>query len=161
MARSAASVRVAGSRAPAVNRPWTIAARRALITTRTRSASTALPLLAGATGMAFVGGSVAVSGELAGAPMFTVQALRYAVACLLLLGYARLRGTRPVAPVTAALTGVALGGPAPQLPVWAGVATVAAGLAIGFSRDRRPRGTAEQPPYAGISTGPPAAAGTR
>ncbi len=40
--------------------------------------------------MVFVGGSVAVSGVLADAPLFTVQALRYAVACLLLLAYARL-----------------------------------------------------------------------
>ena len=58
---------------------------------RTRSL---LPVLAGATGMVFVGGSVAVSGELAGAPVLTVQALRYAVACLLLLGYARRTGAR-------------------------------------------------------------------
>ena len=57
-----------------------------------------LPVLAGATGMAFVGGSVAVSGLLGGAPLATVQALRYAVACLLLLGYARLRGIRIPAP---------------------------------------------------------------
>jgi len=57
-----------------------------------------LPVLAGATGMAFVGGSVAVSGLLNGAPLATVQALRYAVACLLLLGYARARGTRLHAP---------------------------------------------------------------
>jgi drug/metabolite transporter (DMT)-like permease len=55
-------------------------------------------ILAGAAGMVFVGGSVAVSGVLAGAPLFTVQALRYAVACVLLCGFARLRGTRPVAP---------------------------------------------------------------
>ncbi|WP_099343718.1 MULTISPECIES: DMT family transporter [unclassified Actinoplanes] len=47
----------------------------------------ALPILAGAAGMTFVGGSVAVSGHLAGAPALTVQALRYAVACLLLLGW--------------------------------------------------------------------------
>ncbi|MET3425957.1 drug/metabolite transporter (DMT)-like permease [Actinoplanes tereljensis] len=51
--------------------------------------------LAGAAGMTFVGGSVAVSGVLADAPVLTVQALRYAVACLLLLGFARLSG-RPV-----------------------------------------------------------------
>jgi len=71
----------------------------ALTTVRThRPATPVLPLLAGAAGMAFVGGSVAVSGELAGAPLFTVQSLRYAVACLLLLGYARFRGTRPVRP---------------------------------------------------------------
>jgi drug/metabolite transporter (DMT)-like permease len=48
----------------------------------------ALPALAGAIGMAFVGGSVAVSGHLADAPVFTVQALRYAAACLLLLAWA-------------------------------------------------------------------------
>ncbi|GGN05200.1 drug/metabolite transporter (DMT)-like permease [Actinoplanes campanulatus] len=49
--------------------------------------------LAGAAGMVFVGGSVAVSGHLADAPLFTVQAARYGVACLLLLGYARWAGT--------------------------------------------------------------------
>jgi drug/metabolite transporter (DMT)-like permease len=48
--------------------------------------------------MTFVGGSVAASGLLTGAPLFTVQALRYAVACLLLLGYARARGLRVAAP---------------------------------------------------------------
>ena len=47
-----------------------------------------LPMLAGAAGMAFVGGSVAVSGHLADAPVFTVQAFRYTVACLLLLAWA-------------------------------------------------------------------------
>jgi drug/metabolite transporter (DMT)-like permease len=56
--------------------------------------SSLLPALAGASGMVFVGGSVAVSGMLADAPMLTVQALRYAVACLLLVSYARwTRGT--------------------------------------------------------------------
>ncbi|GAA1629565.1 DMT family transporter [Actinoplanes couchii] len=54
----------------------------------------ALPVLAGAAGMVFVGGSVAVSGHLTGAPLFTVQALRYAVACLLLLAWARFTGAR-------------------------------------------------------------------
>jgi drug/metabolite transporter (DMT)-like permease len=49
----------------------------------------ALPILAGATGMVFVGGSAAVSGRLADAPYLTVQSLRYAVACLLLVGWAR------------------------------------------------------------------------
>nr|WP_308129495.1 DMT family transporter [Actinoplanes polyasparticus] len=57
-----------------------------------------LPALAGATGMAFVGGSVAVSGFLADAPSLTVQSLRYAVACLLLMLYARLVGKRVVRP---------------------------------------------------------------
>jgi drug/metabolite transporter (DMT)-like permease len=37
-----------------------------------------------------------------------------------------------VAPVAAAATGVLLGGPAPRPPVWAGIAVVAAGLALGL-----------------------------
>jgi drug/metabolite transporter (DMT)-like permease len=57
-----------------------------------------LPFAAGATGMAFVGGSVAVSGVLAGAPLFTVQAGRYALACLLLLAFARLTRIRLLRP---------------------------------------------------------------
>jgi drug/metabolite transporter (DMT)-like permease len=56
------------------------------------------PLAAGAAGMTFVGGSVAASAVLVGAPLFTVQALRYAVACVLLLGFARARSARLVAP---------------------------------------------------------------
>jgi drug/metabolite transporter (DMT)-like permease len=44
----------------------------------------------GALGMAFVGGSVAVSGVLADAPLHTGQALRYVVACALLVGWARM-----------------------------------------------------------------------
>ena len=53
-----------------------------------------LPLLSGAAGMVFVGGSVAVSGVLADAPLLTVQSLRYALACLLLVAFARLTGRR-------------------------------------------------------------------
>ncbi|MEV6350294.1 DMT family transporter [Actinoplanes sp. NPDC051851] len=49
----------------------------------------ALPIAAGALGMVFVGGSVAVSGHLTAAPLSTIQALRYALACLLLVAYAR------------------------------------------------------------------------
>jgi drug/metabolite transporter (DMT)-like permease len=49
----------------------------------------AFPILAGAAGMVFVGGSVAVSGHLADAPNLTVQAVRYALACLLLIVWAR------------------------------------------------------------------------
>ncbi|GIF07285.1 DMT family transporter [Actinoplanes siamensis] len=58
----------------------------------------ASPILAGAAGMVFVGGSVAVSGHLADAPNLTVQALRYAVACLLLLAWAARTGVRPHLP---------------------------------------------------------------
>jgi len=56
------------------------------------------PLLAGAAGMVFVGGSVAVSGVLADTPLLTVQCLRYAVACLLLTLFARATGRRLVRP---------------------------------------------------------------
>jgi drug/metabolite transporter (DMT)-like permease len=56
--------------------------------------STNRATLAGALGMIFVGGSVAVSGVLADAPMHTAQALRYAIACALLVGWARLTGRR-------------------------------------------------------------------
>ncbi|WP_345714237.1 EamA family transporter, partial [Kineococcus glutinatus] len=37
-----------------------------------------------------------------------------------------------LAPVSAALSGVLLGGPVPPAPVWAGIAAVAAGLALGL-----------------------------
>jgi drug/metabolite transporter (DMT)-like permease len=48
--------------------------------------------IAGALGMTFVGGSVAVSGTLADAPLNTAQAMRYAVACGLLVVWARMTG---------------------------------------------------------------------
>lgn len=50
--------------------------------------------LSGALGMTFVGGSVAVSGALADAPVHTAQALRYGIACLLLLAWVRFTGQR-------------------------------------------------------------------
>src|SRR5580658_9464279 len=53
---------------------------------------------AGAGAMICVGGSVAVSGVLAGAPVFTAEALRYAMACLILVALARLTGRRLVLP---------------------------------------------------------------
>lgn len=57
------------------------------MTIRTETRGGALAM--GAAGMAAVGGSVAVSGVLADAPLFTVQAIRYAAAALLLLAMAR------------------------------------------------------------------------
>jgi drug/metabolite transporter (DMT)-like permease len=42
-----------------------------------------------------------------------------------------------VAPVAAAGTGVLLGGAAPRPLVWAGIAVVAVGLALGFRPARR------------------------
>jgi len=53
---------------------------------------------AGAAAQVCVGGSVAVSGVLAGAPMYTAEAVRYAAACLLLLSYVRLAGQRVARP---------------------------------------------------------------
>ena len=55
-------------------------------------------LVRGTLAMSFVGSSVAVSSALVDAPLFTAQALRYAVAALLLLAIARTIGTRPVRP---------------------------------------------------------------
>ena len=52
-------------------------------------------VLAGSLGMVSVGGSTAVSGVLVHAPVFTAQAIRYGLACLLLLAVARLSG-RPI-----------------------------------------------------------------
>jgi drug/metabolite transporter (DMT)-like permease len=63
------------------------------LTTMTReSTGGGVPL--GASAMALVGGSVAVSGIVTPAVMFTAGAIRYALACLLLIGYARLTGRR-------------------------------------------------------------------
>lgn len=64
------------------------------IQTGTRTGALAM----GAVAMASVGGSVAVSGLLADAPVFTAQALRYTAACLLLLALARLTGNRVRSP---------------------------------------------------------------
>jgi drug/metabolite transporter (DMT)-like permease len=55
---------------------------------------TAAGVAAGATGMVFVGGSVAVSKVLAGAPVFTAEAVRYGAACLLLVALAKLSGRK-------------------------------------------------------------------
>jgi len=78
------------------------AAPRAAATAATAPPAAARPALAGvATGtgaMVCVGGSVAVSGVLAHAPVFTAEALRYAVACVILLVLARLAGRRLVLP---------------------------------------------------------------
>jgi drug/metabolite transporter (DMT)-like permease len=63
--------------------------------------------------MVFVGGSVAVSGHLADAPNLTVQALRYAVACLLLIAWSRRTRTplrRPRGAEWAWLLGVTVAG---------------------------------------------------
>jgi drug/metabolite transporter (DMT)-like permease len=68
--------------------------------------------------MTCVGGSVAVSGVLADAPLFTVQAVRYAVACGLLVLAARATG-RPL--------------PRPRGREWAWLAGVACCGLVGFN----------------------------
>ncbi len=70
-------------------------------------------MLAGAGAMVFVGGSVAVSAVLSDAPLMTAQALRYTVACALLLAAARVARRRVVRPRGAEwawLAGVAVTG---------------------------------------------------
>jgi drug/metabolite transporter (DMT)-like permease len=68
---------------------------------------------AGAAAMVCVGGSVAVSSVLAGAPVFTAEAARYGAACLLLVAMARLTGRRLTRPRGAEwlwLSGIAVTG---------------------------------------------------
>jgi len=66
------------------------------------SARTGVPagagILTGTAAMLCVGGSVAVSAVLAGAPLYTAEAVRYAAACLLLAGAARVTGRRILMP---------------------------------------------------------------
>src|SRR5512142_1103805 len=52
----------------------------------------------GATAMVCVGGSVAVSSVLAGAPVFTAEAFRYGLACLILIILAKITGRPLVKP---------------------------------------------------------------
>jgi len=61
------------------------------------------------------------------------------------LGASRAGLLTGIAPVAAAVTGVLLGGPAPAPLVWAGIAVVAAGLAVGF-RPGSPRSGTAPPP---------------
>jgi hypothetical protein len=55
-------------------------------------------IAAGAGAMICVGGSVAASSVLAEAPVFTAEALRYAMACLILVLLARLTGRKLMMP---------------------------------------------------------------
>ncbi len=55
------------------------------------------------------------------------------------LGASRAGLLTGVAPVAAAAAGVLLGGPAPRPLVWAGIAVVAAGLALGLRGTRQSR----------------------
>jgi drug/metabolite transporter (DMT)-like permease len=57
------------------------------------------------------------------------------------LGASRAGLLAGLAPVAAAVAGVLLGGPAPRPQVWAGIAVVGAGLALGLRESRHPRGS--------------------
>src|SRR3954447_19860615 len=85
---------------------------------RTSSSRPSTPAALGAVGMTCVGGSVAVSGVLADAPLSTAQAVRYAVACGLLVLAARATG-RPL--------------PRPRGIEWAWLAGVACCGLVGFN----------------------------
>lgn len=109
-------------------------------------------------GMAFVGGSVAVSGLLAGSPLLTAQAVRYAAACLLLVAFARASGrrlSRPRGVEWCWLIGLALAGQvvfnlalvlgaAHAEPAVLGVAVASVPIVLGvigpLLEGRRPRG---------------------
>lgn len=67
-------------------------------TTFDRRPRTVIGSLTGATAMICVGSSAAVSQLLTSAPVLTAQAIRYALACLVLLGYMRLTGRKLVRP---------------------------------------------------------------
>jgi drug/metabolite transporter (DMT)-like permease len=58
--------------------------------------------------------------------------------CVSLLGASRAGLLTGVAPAAAAVTGVLLGGPAPRPLVWAGLAVVGSGLALGLRARPRP-----------------------
>ena len=61
-------------------------------TTSAPSRGTLLGVATGATAMVCVGGSVAVSSLLAGAPVYTAEAVRYGLACLILVTLAKITG---------------------------------------------------------------------
>jgi drug/metabolite transporter (DMT)-like permease len=94
-----------------IARPDASTATKAAVTASGRSAGAGVAT--GTAAMVCVGGSVAVSGVLARAPVFTAEGLRYAVACLILLALARLTGRRLVMPRGAEwlwLSGIAAAG---------------------------------------------------
>jgi len=74
---------------PAANAATPPAANAA---TSAPSRGTLLGVAAGATAMVCVGGSVAVSSLLAGAPVYTAEAVRYGLACLILVTLAKITG---------------------------------------------------------------------
>jgi drug/metabolite transporter (DMT)-like permease len=101
--------RLAATSAP---RPGTAPRRTPAPATGPRR-GTAAGVAAGAAGMVFVGGSVAVSKVLADAPVFTAEAIRYGAACLILVALAKLTGrklTRPRGTEWLWLTGIAITG---------------------------------------------------
>jgi len=79
----------------------------------TKGTSSLLGVATGATAMVCVGGSVAVSSVLAGAQVFTAEAVRYGLACLILVALARIARrtiTRPRGTEWLWLAGIAVTG---------------------------------------------------
>jgi len=72
--------------------PATPAPTAPALTTSAPSRGTLLGVATGATAMVCVGGSVAVSSLLAGAPVYTAEAVRYGLACLILVTLAKITG---------------------------------------------------------------------
>src|SRR6185312_6497134 len=66
----------------------------------------------------------------------SVHATWLATVMFAVLGASRAGLLTGIAPVAAAVSGVLLGGPAPRPLVWAGIAVVAVGLALGFRKGR-------------------------
>ena len=107
--------------APSVPAAAPRAASRAASETASRPASegsaphrgAAAGVAAGSAAMVCVGGSVAVSSVLAGAPVYTAEAVRYGMACLILVALARITGRRLTWPRKAEwlwLSGIAVTG---------------------------------------------------
>jgi len=84
--------------APADAAPAEPSARIAPTAEPAPPAGPAIGVAAGSAAMICVGGSVAVSSVLAGAPVYTAEAVRYGVACLLLVALARITGRRLIRP---------------------------------------------------------------
>ena len=80
--------------APFVPRSADPAAPRAASEGSAPQRGAAIGVAAGSAAMVCVGGSVAVSSLLAGAPVYTAEAVRYGVACLILVALARITGKR-------------------------------------------------------------------
>jgi drug/metabolite transporter (DMT)-like permease len=79
-------------------KPFVISAAATVPAVSAPSRGPLLGVATGATAMVCVGGSVAVSARLAGPPVFTAEAVRYGLACLILVALAKLTGRALIKP---------------------------------------------------------------